>query len=118
MIRGRINAQGEPFVPLVVHGPRAQRIEAVLDTGFTGHLCLSRRHRRQMHLTSVGEVETELADGSRTMQRVYLGHITFAGDRRPVFVTLTKSQDSLIGTALLLNRQVHLDFSKRRVSVA
>lgn len=118
MIRGRINTQGEPFVPLMVHGPRTRRIEAVLDTGFTGHLCLARRHRREMHLTAVGAVETELADGSRTMQRVYLGQVTFAGDRRQVFVMLTKSKDSLLGTALLLNRRVHLDFRTQVVSVA
>ena len=92
-------------------------IEAVLDTGFTGHLCLARRHRRSMNLRLVGEVETGLADGSRTMQPVYLGTITFFGVARPVFVTLTRSSDSLIGTALLLNRQVHLDFSRHTLTM-
>ena len=70
-----------------------------------------------MHLAPVGEVETELADGNRILQRVYIGGITFAGERRRVFVTLTKSKESLVGTALLLNRQVRLDFRTRRVSV-
>src|SRR6202158_4706773 len=95
MIRGRINAQGEPFVRLVVHGARKRRIKAILDTGFTAHLCLARRHRRWMDLRPVGDVETELADGSRTMQPAYLGQITFVCGTRQVFVTLTASSGSL-----------------------
>jgi predicted aspartyl protease len=117
MIRGRISSQGAPFVPLTVHGSRKRRIEAVLDTGFTGHLCVARRHRRWMHLNPVGEVETELADGSRTMQRMYVGHITFGGVKRQIFVTLTRASDSLMGTALLLDKQVRLDFRRRQLSV-
>jgi clan AA aspartic protease len=118
MIRGLINTQGEPLVPLVLHGMRKRRIDAVLDTGFTGHLCLAQRHRRSVKLTPVGEVETELADGSRILQPVHIGEITFAGVTRQVFVTLTRSRDSLLGTALLRDKRVHLDFVRRRVSIA
>jgi len=115
--KGRISKHGEPVVPVALHGSRTHRIEAILDTGFTGHLCLARRHRRLVKLSRVGDVETELADGTRITQAAYLGRVTFVAETREVLVTLTGTEESLIGTALLSGRKVLLDFRRRLVRI-
>jgi predicted aspartyl protease len=82
----------------------------VLDTGFTGHVCIARRHRQKLALSRIGMIDSELADGSRVEQTAYLGSVSFDGQRRSVLVTLTDSEDSLIGTALLRKKRVAIDF--------
>jgi predicted aspartyl protease len=117
MIRGRLATTGEPLVPLTLRGTRSHRIEAVLDTGFTGHLCLARRYRRLVGLVRLGMVEAELADGSRVAQAVYLGTVSFGRRLRSVLVTFTASNDSLVGTALLRDERVTIDFARGGVMV-
>lgn len=117
MTQGRISKQGEPVVPVALHGSGTRRVNAILDTGFTGHLCLARRHRRFAKLRRVGDVETELADGTRITQPAYIGRVTFAGETRQVLVTLTRAEDSLIGTALLSGSRVLIDFRRRLVRI-
>lgn len=115
MTRGRIRAGPEPVVPVRLHGRRTRRIDAVLDTGFTGHLCLAQEHGRAMRLVPLGDVSTELADGRAVKQRAFLGEVTFDRRRRPVLVTMTASRDSLVGTALLSDKDVRIDFRRGRV---
>ncbi len=118
MIQGRVNASGEPVVAITIHGAaRRTRISLILDTGFTGHVCLARRHRRAMSLTRLGDIETELADGTRLTQPVYAGVVTFDGERRRVLVTLTDSTDSLLGTALLRSKRVTIDFPRAHLTI-
>ena len=118
MIVGSVTSAGEPVVPVTIHGQaRRVRIAAILDTGFTGELCLARRHRRTMKLERLGEAEAELADGSRITQAVYAGRVTFDGELRRVLVTLTNSEDSLLGTAMLRRKRLAIDFRSGRVTV-
>jgi predicted aspartyl protease len=116
-MRGRISKQGEPIVPVALHGSGKRGIDAILDTGFTGHLCLARRHRHLVKLTRMGNVEIELADGTRVTPTAYRGRVTFAGETREVLVTLTRADDSLIGTSLLAGRRVLLDFRRHSVRI-
>ena len=109
MIRGRVRAGREALVPVTIHGTRPTEIEAVVDTGFTGHICLAARLRRRMTLRRAGEGEMELADGRRVKQATYLGEVSF-GRRRAVFVTLTRSTNSLIGTSLLAGKTMRVKF--------
>jgi clan AA aspartic protease len=117
MIRGRVTSEGEPLVPITLHGRRSARIEAVLDTGFTGHISIARRHRSKMRLAKLGKIESELADGSRVVQAAYLGAVSFDGERKAVLVTISDAQDSLVGTALLRDKRVVIDFVSRRIVV-
>ena len=110
MIRGRVRAGREALVPITIHGTRPSAIEAVVDTGFTGHICLAAHLRRRMVLRRAGQVEMELADGRRVEQAAYLGEVSFDGRRRTVLVTLTRSADSLIGTSLLAGKTIRVEF--------
>lgn len=100
-------------MPIAVRGVRPSTIQALLDTGFTGHLCLATPVRRRMTLRRSGDVEMELADGRRVQQPAYIGEVTFDGQRRTVLVTLTRSADSLVGTSLLAGKRLRVDFVTR-----
>lgn len=117
MIRGRLGSGGEPVVTITLHGRRPRAIEAVLDTGFSGHLCLSRRQRSFMRLRRVGRQPFELADGHQVIEDVFLGEVTFDGRRQRVLVTLTAARESLVGTDLLAAKVVRIDFARAKVTV-
>ena len=117
MIVGHVTTDGDPVVTIDIHGARRFRIEAILDTGFTGHLCLARRYEKRVRLVRLGDIESELADGSCVTQPEYAAEVSFDGERRRVLVMLTDSRDSLIGTALLRKKRVAIDFPRRRVVV-
>lgn len=118
MISRRLPSNLEPSVPITLHGRSTTLIDAVLDTGFTDFLCLSRRHRKKMALRKVGENVSAFADGRQVLEPVYLGQVTFDGVRQKVLVTLTNADDSLVGCALLRNKRVHLDFKRRTLTVS
>lgn len=112
MTRGYFGKAREPVVTITLHGSKARRIEVIIDTGFSGYLCLARRFRRHVRLRRVGREVFEYADGRRAELPVFLGRITFAGRRHEVLVTLTDARDSLIGTSLLRDLRVVLDFRR------
>jgi len=118
MTRGRFNHKDEPLIPVTLLAVRPTTIEAVIDTGFDGDLCLSRSLRRALRLVRYGSSEYELADGSRVVEPVFAGWIRFDGKQMPVLVTLTRSADSLIGTGLLEGKEVRLNFRRRTVTVS
>lgn len=65
VIEGRINELREAVLPLVVTGLRAQaRVDAVIDTGFSGDLCLPIEIAIQLGLELCGIELYELADGA------------------------------------------------------
>lgn len=118
MIRGRVGADGAPRVAITIHGRAVATVEAAVDTGFSEHLRLARRYRRRMTLAYVGDEPFELVDGRIVRERVYRGEATFDGVRQSVLATLTRSADTLIGTALLRGKTLAVDFRRGRVTSA
>ena len=76
-------------------------LNAIVDTGFDGDLCLPIRLAVQLGLELIGEQLIELADGTQRKELVFAGSVGLFGATREVQIMLTNSEDALIGTSLL-----------------
>jgi clan AA aspartic protease len=118
MIQAYFDDLGNPKVKIAVGGSRMQvEVEALIDTGFNGYIILPSliATRLGLELTSVTWVE--LADGSVIRNSVFSGHTTFGGQSQEVEIMMTDSDEALIGTALLSNYKLTIDFVNRTVEI-
>ena len=118
MIQAYFDDLGNPKVKIAVGGSRMQvEVEALIDTGFNAYIILPSliATRLGLELTSVTWVE--LADGSVIRNSVFSGHATFGGQSQEVEIMMTDSDEALIGTALLSNYKLTIDFVNRTVEI-
>ena len=103
-MRGRVVADGhEAVIGLQVSGRDSGLIadvEAVIDTGFTGHLTLPPDVVRSLSLPERGFVDVELADGTTATLGVYEALVLWHDRPRRVPV-YGADGDALLGMALL-----------------
>lgn len=92
-------------------------VDAVVDTGFSGAGCPARTVAEELNLRPVGAEAYELGDGSVTQMNIYLMGIRWFDDERLVRAILTESRQSVIGTELLRDCRLEIDFLARTVSV-
>ncbi len=102
-----------PVAELTVLASRSSvQIEAVIDTGFNGDLCLPTEIALQICLELLNQETVELADGARSARLVFLGGVRFLDKEQPIEIYLTDSKTPLIGTRLLDDCRVTIDFPK------
>jgi clan AA aspartic protease len=110
-MRGRVvSSAREAIVPLTLLGSGGARVEveAVIDTGFTGHLTLPAGVVRSLALPERGFVEVELADGSTSALRVYDARLLWSDRERPV-PAYEAEGGPLVGMSLLRGSQLTVD---------
>lgn len=121
MIQGRLREDGQAVVELnvVCSDRRSHTVPAIIDTGFNGQVSLSRRVVDELEplLTYEGTVEVELANGMVIEDDVYSGTIRFDGQELTAEIIITDSEDTLIGTGLLTNKVLLINFATREVAV-
>ncbi len=118
MLQGRVNRYGEPVVSIqLILRNRPVRFLAVIDTGFNGYLSVPRRLVNRGQWANIGTEEFEVATGDVVEQGVYLGEVIFDGQRTPVSTVGTESHDILIGTKLLRDKILLVNFRIKRVTV-
>ena len=102
MIRGKVGGNQQALVPVEINdgNGRPQRVEAVLDTGFTGHLALPPECIRVLDLPFVGQRIFELA--------AYLATVSWHGRLRDALV-LQSDSVQLLGMTLLWGSRVTVD---------
>jgi clan AA aspartic protease len=116
MIRGRVRPGLEPVIELgLVQGDTVTPIPAVIDTGFSGMLCLAEHYEAQLDVTFQFLERYELANGDIVRQEVFAGRIVFAGREQEVELIFTASQDTLIGAALLQPYTLTIDYPHHEV---
>lgn len=114
MIRGFVNENDEPLVPItLLLKNRPRHFQAVLDTGFNGYLSVPGSIVQRSGWYFAGYEECEIATGDRVRERVYLGEVLF--DRRwfTTHIVTSRAEDILIGTRLLSDKTLHLDFKRQ-----
>jgi clan AA aspartic protease len=109
MIQGSIHKR-EPTIELDVFGSgqSSRRIEAIIDTGFNGHLTLPGEVVVALQLPFAGHRRASLADGSVTRLDVYLASLDWYGQRKDVLVSQSAGSP-LIGMELLEGSRVTMD---------
>lgn len=107
-----------PKTEITVGGSRgSERIEAVIDTGFDGYVCLPIRIAEKLGVQLTGRTVAVLADGTAKPDLLFAGWVEFLGKRRAVEFFLT-TDEALIGTALLADCDLAIDFVSGAVNVS
>ena len=86
----------------------AQDVEAIVDTGFTGHLALPFELIERLALSWLSRGHAVLADGSLHVSDVYICTLTWNGQARTVEVDEAET-DPLVGMRLLRDHNLSVD---------
>jgi clan AA aspartic protease len=92
-------------------------VTAWIDTAFDGHLVLSLQLIKDLELEPLAETEAILADGSKVVLETYLSFLDWFGRRLPLQVIANDGRYPLLGTALLEDRVLHIDYKQRFVQL-
>lgn len=108
-----------PLLEIQVSGPYQNFISctAIVDTGFSGEIILSEHHINELGLKQIGTDDVELANGEIVELNLFRGNICWFEKVREVTIGSTQSEDALVGTMLLHQCTVHLDFPKSKVEI-
>ena len=102
MIEGTVNSALEAVITVAVSGTtdRSRRVDALIDTGFTGDITLPSDVVRDLGLIRVGISSLELANGEEEDFDTYIATVDWSGNGRGVMVHGTESVP-LVGMRLL-----------------
>jgi clan AA aspartic protease len=108
MIRGRVVGQ-EAFVRLRVSGPggRSRIVTAVVDTGYTESLSLTRETIDFLKLDWHSDNLALLADGSECLYNTFSAFVDWNGSQRKILVDESEL-DSMLGMSLLEDHELRV----------
>ena len=113
-MRGTVTDEGVPLIQLTVAG---REWPAVIDTGFNGHLELPSRLRESVSAESIGFLESHLAAGRTVLEENYAVQFPFDGQIVEAEATFATGDEILLGTALLRDYRLVIDFPQGSVVV-
>jgi clan AA aspartic protease len=114
LIDGIITDDGVPAIDVEVG---SQHWQAVIDTGFNGELELPERLRSHVNAQFVGRVTSLLAANQRIEEDVFLVDFPFDGRTVRVQATFVEGDEILIGTRMLRDYRLRIDFPARTVAI-
>jgi clan AA aspartic protease len=86
-------------------------IAFVIDTGFTGYLCLPPEAVSLMGLPFMHDLPANLADNSEVLLPVHAASVLWGGEARDILVIAT-GRRPLLGTALLDEQELVIQFTE------
>lgn len=112
MITGKVTEGGVPTVALKIAG---SVYPGIIDTGFNGDLELPEDLRRPVNPRYLCRAESLLAGGIIVEDELYLVDFPFDGNTVRAHATFVDGNDILIGTHLLRNYRLSINFVARTV---
>lgn len=117
-MKGFFNERGYPCIKIrVIGAKRGIVLDALIDTGSDGELCLSTQLAIQLGLELWSMQKCELADGSISEELVFLGKAIIDGEEKEVEILLTSSIDPLFGSGLMKGKELNINYKSRQVSL-
>jgi len=88
-----------------------------IDTAFDGHLVFSRTLIEELALDELVDTEAILADGSKVVLETFVCFLDWFGERIPLQVIANDGLYPLLGTALLDQRVLQIDYAQKSLSL-
>ena len=118
MIIGFVNESDEPVIEVKLDlGKEKRAVNAVIDTGFNGYISVPKKLIDESDWDFLGIEEYELASGELMRERVFLGRIEIGTEKLAVFILSSNSSDTLVGTKLLRNRVLTINFADKTLKI-
>jgi len=118
MIIGFVNESDEPVIEVKLDlGKEKRAVNAVIDTGFNGYISVPKKLIDESDWDFLGIEEYELASGELMRERVFLGRIEIGTEKLAVFILSSNSSDTLVGTKLLRNRLLIINFADKTLKI-
>ncbi|HEV2949885.1 MAG TPA: hypothetical protein VGX70_21080 [Gemmataceae bacterium] len=114
MIQGTVTIDGIPTVSLEVAG---RSWPAIVDTGFNGDLELPEELRSFVNARFIAPTEWVLAGGQRSIEDTYEVEFPFDGSRLAAEATFVAGDSILIGTGMMAQYRLTIDFVASTVLV-
>ena len=115
-IQGKVNTAREPVVVLQT-APKKRKLSVIIDTGFSGELCLSPKIIERMGFERIGREAFVLADGQIVRADIHKGEIIWFNRTRPFEVIALENPRGLLGTELLQECSLTIHFRRRKVAI-
>lgn len=93
-------------------------IDCVLDTGFNGFLLLPRRFIEENSLEIVGTESIMMVEYHTAEVAIASGTIVWMGTKRAVLILVSENDESLIGTQMLIDSKLEIDYKNISVRIA
>ncbi|MEL6223318.1 MAG: clan AA aspartic protease [Cyanobacteria bacterium J06626_14] len=110
MMRGFVNSRCEATLTVLVGNTngRSHKVDAVIDTGFSGYLTLPSAIIQSLKLSWSATDRVTLGDGSEALFDVYAATICWNGQHRDIDVAESET-DPLIGMSLLYQCRLQIE---------
>ena len=92
-------------------------VTAWVDTAFDGHFVFSQELIEKLKLESLVETDAISADGFRVTLETFVCFVDWFGSRIPLQVIANRGQFPLLGTGLLAERVLHIDYAKKSLTL-
>ena len=105
-----------PMIDVEVIGSKSRaKFKALIDTGFSGCVCIPSKTAEELGLVLIGEEEFELANGQWITQFFFGGKVHFLGKTEEATILVSKSPTALIGADLLKDCRLTIDYPTNKV---
>ena len=117
-MRGYFDDTGQPRLTVLLSGNRGETtVDALIDTGFDGALCVPIPVAIPLGLELYGDHYYELADGTVRHDVTFQGIVYVDEEACQIEISLTESEDALLGSELLDGYVLEIDYSNRTVEI-
>jgi clan AA aspartic protease len=115
-IRGRLYSRNEPCIDLVF-ASNNKSYEFLIDTGFNGSLCIPRDLAIELNLQIDDEVPYYGIGGTEHIAEISYLELFWFEQIIEVSVLINDGQDFLLGTQLLENKELYINFKTGEVLI-
>jgi len=113
-----MDKDGRPRVIIEVFGGRGKvKLDAIIDTGFDGEVCMPIRTAVQLGLGLIGVTTVELADGTKKEELVFQGRARLNNLEQEVEILLTEGEEALTGLRLFEGARITIDFARKTAEI-
>jgi clan AA aspartic protease len=119
-MNGYVDDAGRALLPVRMANARETpptEVLAWIDTAFDGHLVLPVGLIKELELESLAQTEGILADGSLVTLETYFCFVEWFGKRVPLQVIANDGRFPLLGTEMLFDRVLHIDYRQKQLSL-